>query len=121
MKIGLERQNTLMIWPSATGARSTSIGDTGRDGRGIRIHLGDQRHQHGSAADGGDSSSGYIEKNRGACAPQKTRSSRLNPLPRLGFPPQAGALEETSSCKGCGADRRRAACSTQNGDFEAFY
>src|SRR5882672_11657617 len=26
MKIGLERQNTLMIWPSAIGPRSTSIG-----------------------------------------------------------------------------------------------
>src|SRR3954467_12494986 len=26
MKIGLPRQNTLITWPSATGARSTSIG-----------------------------------------------------------------------------------------------
>ena len=26
MKIGFERQNTLMIWPSATGARSISTG-----------------------------------------------------------------------------------------------
>ena len=26
MKIGLERQNTLITWPSAIGARSTSIG-----------------------------------------------------------------------------------------------
>ena len=26
MKIGLPRQNTLMTWPSAIGARSTSIG-----------------------------------------------------------------------------------------------
>ena len=26
MKIGLERQNTLITWPSATGARSTSTG-----------------------------------------------------------------------------------------------
>ena len=26
MKIGFERQNTLIIWPSAIGARSTSIG-----------------------------------------------------------------------------------------------
>ena len=55
----------------------------GGDGRGVRIHLGDQRHQDRRGADSADGAGGDVEESRGACAPPKTRSSRLNPLLRL--------------------------------------
>ena len=85
MKIGLERQNTLMIWPSAIGAEIDFDRRARRDGRGVGIHLRDQRHQGRGGAHRADGAGGDIEKVAARSAPPKTRSSRLKPSPPAGM------------------------------------
>ena len=51
MKIGLLRQNTLTIWPSAIGAEIDLERGAGGDGGGVRVHLGDERREGRRGAD----------------------------------------------------------------------
>ena len=62
MKIGLLRQNTLMICPSAIGRKVDLDRRAGRDGRGVRVHLRDQRHQRGGRSERADGAGRDIEK-----------------------------------------------------------
>ena len=62
MKIGLPRQNTLMTWPSAIGREIDLDRRAGGDGRGVRVHLRDQRHQGRGGADRADGAGGDVEK-----------------------------------------------------------
>ena len=62
MKIGLPRQNTLMTWPSAIGAEIDLDRRAGGDGRGVRVHLRDQRHQRRGGADRADGAGRDVEE-----------------------------------------------------------
>ena len=83
MKIGFERQNTLTIWPSAIGAQIDFDRRARGDGRGVGIHLRDQRHQDRSRAHGANGTGGDIKKVAARVLRRRHGRHVLSPLPRL--------------------------------------
>ena len=121
MKIGLQRQNTLMICPSAIGREIDLDRRAGGDGRGVRDSSARSAAPGPRRRRPRRRRRWRCRENRGACAPPKTRSSRLSPSPPAGLVIRPRLEPQDCKSRGGGADRSRQSWERQDGASVAFY